>query len=69
MIDIEAAELELERKLDRFQRRYKVAHADLSWILLRLGTNYYFKDICSRGLNGNGHDNHEDSVANIQRSP
>ncbi len=59
MIDIEPLDLQLERKLERYQRRYKMAYADLAWILLRIGTNYYFKDICSRGLNRNGQDNHE----------
>lgn len=54
MIDVESFDLRLERKLERYQRRYRIPYSDLAWILLRMGTNYYFKDICSRGLIASG---------------
>ena len=53
MIDLENLEAQLTRKFERYQHRYRITHADLAWILLRIGTSYYFKDICSRGLNDN----------------
>ena len=53
MIDLENIEAQLVQKFERYQKRYKVTHADLAWILLRLGNSYYFKDICSRGFNEN----------------
>ena len=49
--DLESTEAELAKKFERFQQRYGITHADLAWILLRIGTMYYFKDISSRGLN------------------
>ncbi|OGO31590.1 MAG: hypothetical protein A2Z29_02885 [Chloroflexi bacterium RBG_16_56_11] len=53
LIDLENFEARLADKFERYQLRYKITHADLAWILLRIGTSYYFKDICSRGLDGN----------------
>jgi hypothetical protein len=53
-IDIENLSLQLEGELERYQQEYKIKHGDMAWILLRIGTNYYLKDLCSRGLNGNG---------------
>ena len=53
MIDLENIEAQLIQKFERYQKRYKVTHADLAWILLRLGNSFYFKDICSRGFNEN----------------
>ncbi len=50
MTDLESMEVRLERIIQRYQRRYGISHADLSWVLLRMGTNYYFKDICSRHI-------------------
>jgi len=52
LIDLENFEAQLARRLERYQQRYKITHAELAWILLRIGTSYYFKDICSRELNG-----------------
>lgn len=54
MIDIETFALRLEKKVEKYQQRYQLADSDVAWIFFRLGTSYYFKDICSRGLNGNG---------------
>ena len=53
VIDKETLDQQIERKLERYQQRFNLTNADLAWMLLRIGTNYYFKDICSRGLNGN----------------
>ena len=50
-IDLEQFEVQLARKFEKYQQRYHIAHADLAWILLRMGMGYYFKDICSRELN------------------
>ena len=55
MVDIENLEVKIGKRLERYQQRYGIAHADVAWILLRIGTSYYFKDICSRALEGNGH--------------
>ena len=61
MIDTDTLELHLESEVKRYQQEYNLTNADMAWILLRIGTNYYFKDICSRGLNAseqagnNGH--------------
>lgn len=54
MINLENFETELEKRLAKYQARYNVTHADLAWMLLRIGTDYYFRDICSRGINGGG---------------
>jgi hypothetical protein len=48
IIDLETFEAQLASKFERYQQRFKISHADLAWILLRIGTSYYFKDICSR---------------------
>jgi hypothetical protein len=53
IVDIEAIDLEIERDVQRYQQEYNVSDADIAWMLLRLGTCYYFKDIASRGMNGN----------------
>ena len=53
MIGIENFELQIEKKLERYQQKYDISNADVAWILLRIGTSYYFKDICSRRLNVN----------------
>lgn len=55
MIDVENVGLELEMELERYQQENKIKDSDMAWMLLRIGTNYYLKDICSRGSNGNGH--------------
>ncbi|MBI4304622.1 MAG: hypothetical protein HY665_09850 [Chloroflexi bacterium] len=67
MTDLESFELGLERRLERYQRKYNLAHADLAWILLRVGTSYYFRDISSRRINGNGHDSPEAITSTTQR--
>jgi hypothetical protein len=51
-IDIESIDQQIGKKVERYRRRYKITYADLAWILLRIGTSYYFKDICTRGTNG-----------------
>ncbi len=66
MIDMEALDLGIERKLQRYQQKFNMSDADIAWILLRLGTRYYFKDISSRGLNGNQPIIHHGYVANKQ---
>jgi hypothetical protein len=48
--DLESMEEQLARKFERYQKRYGIDHADLAWILLRIGTIYYFKDIATRAL-------------------
>ena len=53
MIGIENFELQIEKKLERYRQKYNITNADAAWILLRIGTSYYFKDICSRRLNLN----------------
>lgn len=53
MLDTEAINLEIKKRLQKYQQEYKISDAELAWVLLRLGTSYYFKDISSRGLNGN----------------
>jgi hypothetical protein len=53
MIDMEALDLEIERKVRRYQQKFNITDSDIAWIFLRLGTSYYFKDISSRGLNRN----------------
>jgi hypothetical protein len=50
LADLESVETQLARKFERYQQKYGVSHADLAWILLRIGTRYYFKDIASRGV-------------------
>jgi hypothetical protein len=54
ILDTEAIDLEIRRSLEKYQREHKISDAQLAWVLLRLGTGYYFKDISSRGMNG-GH--------------
>ena len=53
-IDINSLELQLQERVARYQQKYKVSNADLAWVFLRIGTSYYFKDICTRSLNGDG---------------
>ncbi len=53
LVDLETFEAQLAQKFERYQHRFKISHADLAWILLRIGTSYYFKDICSRGVSNN----------------
>jgi hypothetical protein len=65
MIDMEALDLEIERKVRRYQKKFNISDADIAWIFLRLGTSYYFKDISSRGLNGNQPINHNGHVASL----
>ena len=48
--DLEDIETQLEKKFEKYQQRFNISHADLAWILLRIGTVYYFKDISSRSL-------------------
>ena len=67
MIDMEVLDLEIERKVQRYQQKYNISDADIAWIFLRLGTSYYFKDISSRGLNENQPVNHSGYVASRQR--
>ena len=66
MIDMEALDLQIERKVKRYQQKYKITNADLAWIFLRIGTNFYFKDISSRGLNENEQVNRNRYTANVQ---
>ncbi|OGO19988.1 MAG: hypothetical protein A2144_15030 [Chloroflexi bacterium RBG_16_50_9] len=54
MTDVENLSLQLERELERYQQEYKIKDGDMAWILLRVGTCFYLKDLCSRGFNGNG---------------
>lgn len=49
--DLESIEAQLAKKFERYQQKYQITNADLAWILLRIGTIYYFKDISSRELN------------------
>ena len=53
-IDIEHLSQQLEGQLEIYQQQNKIRHGDMAWILLRIGTDYYLKDLCSRGFNGNG---------------
>ncbi len=50
--DIEAVDLRVERLAERYQRRYGIDYGNLAWILLRLGTVYYFRDLCVGHVNG-----------------
>jgi hypothetical protein len=67
MMDMETLDLQIERKVQKYQKKYRITDADVAWIFLRLGTSYYFKDISSRGLNGNEQVSHKGYVASIQR--
>ncbi len=67
MIDMEALDLEIERKVRRYQKKFNVSDSDMAWIFLRLGTSYYFKDISTRGLNGSEKVNHRGYAASIHR--
>lgn len=49
--DLEDIETQLTKKFEKYQQRFQISHADLAWILLRMGTVYYLKDISSRALN------------------
>jgi hypothetical protein len=49
-IDIHGLELQLQERVARYQQKYKLSNADLAWVFLRIGTHYYFRDICTRGL-------------------
>lgn len=53
MIDLEVAEDKAIKLTSRFQRRYKLTHRDLAFMLLELGIDNYLKDIATRQLNGN----------------
>lgn len=55
VIDIENIQLQLESELEKYRQENQITYADLAWMLLQMGTNYYFKDICYRGLNKNNH--------------
>ena len=52
VLDIDAIDLEIEEKIQKCQQEFCVSDADIAWILLRLGTHYYFKDISSRAMCG-----------------
>ncbi len=52
MIDIDNLKMQLSQELERYQKEHKITDADVAWTLLQLGTNYYFKDISSRGVAG-----------------
>jgi len=67
VMDIEALDLEIERKIRRYQHKFNITDGDIAWIFLRLGTSYYFRDISSRGLNGNQPVNHKGYTASLQR--
>ena len=58
MIDMETLEVHIDQKVKRYQKKYYITDADLAWIFLRIGTNYYFKDISSRGWKGNEQSSH-----------
>ena len=49
-MDVEAFHLWLERELEIKRKELKLSDADLAYILLLLGTRYYFKDIARREL-------------------
>jgi hypothetical protein len=66
MIDLETIDLEIERNVQKYQQDYNLSDADLAWILLRLGTRYYFKDISSRDINGGRQGGHSRQTASIQ---
>lgn len=53
MIDLEIAEDNAIKLTSRFQRRYKLTHRDLAFMLLELGIDNYLKDMATRQLNGN----------------
>ena len=53
-IDIHGLELQLQERVARYQQKYRLSNADLAWVFLRIGTHYYFKDICTRGLPDDG---------------
>ena len=36
MIDLEYIEAQCIRKIEKYQQRYNLTHADVAWILLRL---------------------------------
>ena len=63
--DMEAIDLEIERNVQRYQQEYNVSDCDIAWILLRLGTCYYFKDISSRGMKENQQSIHSGLIANF----
>jgi len=44
--DIDSFENDLNELLDKAKREYNITDATLAWVLLREGTNYYFKTIC-----------------------
>ncbi len=51
--DLERIDESFVKRIERYQQRYRVSYSELAWILLRVGTFYYFKDISTRGLNDN----------------
>jgi hypothetical protein len=53
-IDINSLELQLQERVARYKQKYTAANADLARVFLRIGTSYYFKDIYTRGLHGDG---------------
>jgi hypothetical protein len=66
MIDMEALDLQIERKVKRYQQKYNITNADIAWIFLRIGTSFYFKDISSRGLYESEQANHNGYTVNMQ---
>ena len=66
MIDMEALDLQIERKVKRYQKKYRITNADIAWIFLRIGTSYYFKDISSRELNESEQPSHNRYTASVK---
>jgi hypothetical protein len=53
-IELENLSEQLEGELEIYQKQNRIRPGDMAWILLRIGTNYYLKDLCSRQYHGNG---------------
>jgi hypothetical protein len=52
-VDIEDLICKLDKDIQHFQTRYQLDNRNMADILLSLGQEFYFKDICTRSLNGN----------------
>ena len=48
--DVESLEVILDKRLSRIVRRLQLSDADVAWVLLALGTRYYFRDMCHRSV-------------------
>ncbi|OGO22501.1 MAG: hypothetical protein A2144_10685 [Chloroflexi bacterium RBG_16_50_9] len=54
MLNIETLSQQIEKKVERYRRRYQITYADLAWLFLRIGLSCYYKELCVRDTNGNG---------------